>query len=96
MDDGSYVNNDSRSRAQGFDIESVELLKNVIEKKYGIKSSLHKDRGGAKLYILAESKEIFMNTIQQYVLPCFSYKIKNDLIQMVDSSHPGAEEGPKG
>ena len=75
MDDGTLSKNDYYLNTQGFDKKSIELLKQALYNNFKIDSNIHKDRSQYKLYILKYSHETFNNTIKNYILPCFSYKI---------------------
>jgi hypothetical protein len=75
MDDGSLSNNAYYLHTQGFKLKDIEKLSKALNTNFTIQSNLHQDRGSYKLYILAESNDIFKKTIEAYIVPCFHYKI---------------------
>jgi len=103
MDDGSFSERDKNYylHTQGFDLKGIERLKKALYQNFSIQSNLHKDRKSYKIYILKESNDVFLKTIVDYIQPCFYYKIHSSSKKLIDNtvvdlSHPGAEEGPKG
>jgi len=75
MDDGSLSKNSYCFNTQGFHLKDIEKLKLVLDNNFSIKSNLHKDKNSYKLYIFMESKDIFIKTIEDFILPSFHYKI---------------------
>ena len=84
MDDGSYKSNRHKTyiiHALSFKKKDLELLCEVLEKKYGIKTSLHKQHYKSsvkwRLYVLSRSAERFKNLIEPYIVPSLKYKLGN-------------------
>jgi hypothetical protein len=76
MDDGSKTQDGGHYiHTQGFTKADCEFLCQVLEDKWGLKFSLHKDRGNFKLFVLAETRAKFLELITPYMLPCCSYKL---------------------
>lgn len=84
MDDGSldyrlkYHYSFSLS-TDAFRIEEVRLLQRVLERRFGIQSSVQtpSSRGTkyVKLYIGKDGRDRFLETINPYILSCFAYKL---------------------
>jgi len=66
-----------------FTIEEVEILKDILQKNFGIASSIQnpicRGKRYPKLYIGKEGRDIFTETINQFILPCFAYKLPSKL-----------------
>lgn len=80
MDDGTYNTNKSLLKyylfsTQGFEKFEVDRLAEAITINFGIKTSVHKDKNKWRIYILAESSELFLNLITPYLHQDFLYKI---------------------
>lgn len=60
---------------QGFSYKDQLILIAALEKKFGIYSSLHKDKKFHRLVIRTESCAVFLNIIKPYIQPSFLYKI---------------------
>lgn len=86
MDDGSYKSNRHKTyiiHTLSFKKKDLELLCRVLEKKYGVKTKLHKQNYKSsikwRLYIFSESAEKFKNLIEPYILPSMKYKLGNTM-----------------
>ena len=82
MDDGSYKSNRHKTyivHTLSFKKNNLKLLQNVLEKKYEIKTRLHKQYYKSsmkwRLYILSESADKFKNLLEPYILPSLKYKL---------------------
>jgi len=78
MDDGSKSRNSFYLNTQQFDLEDQNLLMNILERDFGIKSSLNRDKQYYRIRIRTESSVKFKNLVEPYILSCFQYKIDND------------------
>lgn len=74
-DDGYKTKNGLYICTESFTKEENELLIKVLKDKFEIDCSIHKHTNGHRLYILAESKQKFINLIKPYMLKIFEYKI---------------------
>jgi len=81
MDDGSNnkVSRYSDLCTQGFTTEDVELLIEVLYKKFNVKSHMVYAEGKTELHPViriaaTEGYSIFHSIVDPYLLPCFSYK----------------------
>ena len=84
MDDGSL---DYRVRSHysfnlstdSFTIDEVRLLQEVMDKKFGIQTSIQtpscRGKKYVKLYIGKNGREMFLKTIHPYIISCFFYKL---------------------
>lgn len=86
MDDGSYKSNRHRTyiiHTLSFKKNNLKLLQDVLEKKYEIKTRLHKQYYKSsmkwRLYILSESADKFKNLIESFILPSLKYKLGNTM-----------------
>jgi recombination protein RecA len=84
MDDGSYKSNRHKTyiiHTLSFKKKDLQLLSEVLERKFWIKTKLHKQyyKSSVKwrLYILSESADKFKNLVELYVLPSLKYKLGN-------------------
>ena len=75
MDDGSKTNKAYILNTQNFSLNQQEYLVEILQKKFEIKISIHKDRSNYRLYIPTCSSEKFTNIIKPYILPSFEYKL---------------------
>ena len=84
MDDGSYKSNRHKTyiiHTLSFKKKDLQLLSEVLERKFWIKTKLHKQYYKSsikwRLYILSESADKFKNLIEPYVLSSLKYKLGN-------------------
>ena len=76
MDDGAG-RSDCRSytfSTHSFSEQDNKLLVSVLEKNFGVKSVIHWDGKGYRIYIPAKESEKFENIILPYILPSMKYK----------------------
>ena len=79
MDDGSIKSSSHRARilnTQGFTKKEVERLRDALQVKYSIHSSLRKQKEGYQLMILAESADSYATIMKPYMEPSMMYKLK--------------------
>jgi len=84
MDDGSIKSNKHRAlviHSQSFNKQDLGRVIKVLEKKYGIKSTLRKrnDGSGYILYFLSETVDKFIDLVAKYILPSMKYKLGNNI-----------------
>lgn len=80
MDDGSIKSREHKTfliHTHGYSKNDLELMKKVLEKKFGIKVGLQKQYTKWRLYIYSESAEKFADLISPYLLPSMQYKLGN-------------------
>lgn len=84
MDDGSldYRPKDHYAYSLStncFSFKEVELLAEIMKKKFGVKASVHRylcrGKKYPRIYIGAEGRDRFLYLIKPYILKCFDYKI---------------------
>lgn len=75
MDDGSKHKISYYLHTDGFNIESQNLLINMLYKNFNIKASLHKTRTNYNIYINKESRDIFTELIKDYICESMKYKL---------------------
>lgn len=78
MDDGSIKSKAHTTvffNTHGFDRMSIERLQEALEKKYGIKTRLRKQKDGVQIYLLAETIDIFWKLVMPFILQSMRYKI---------------------
>lgn len=61
--------------SQSFSFQENQLLRNCLEKNFGLKTSLHKDKKSWRIYVLPQSSRLLVNLIADVVLPNFYYKL---------------------
>lgn len=78
MDDGSIKSKQHRTiflNTQGFVETDIRRLQTALEKKYGIKTIIRKQKDGGQIYFLSETVEIFLKLIEPFVIPSMRYKL---------------------
>lgn len=60
---------------QGYEKVQIELLSRCLETKFNIHTKIHKDQKYWRLYIKAQSHEIFLSLINKYLHFSMRYKI---------------------
>lgn len=58
-----------------FDPESVERLRLVLEKTFGLQTSVHKDRSYLRVYVGTNSARDFEHLVSPFMLPELRYKL---------------------
>lgn len=78
MDDGS-IKSDAHSavllNTHGFDSLSVKRLQIALEKKFGIKTKLKKQKDGIQIYLPSETIEMFKKLIEPFIIASMRYKL---------------------
>ena len=72
MDDGSVTKNSFQISTCGFEIEEIKILQKILLENFNIKTNLVTSK---EIYIKAESKYVFINLIQKYIIPSLKYKL---------------------
>ncbi len=78
MDDGSFKSSRHRTyiiHAVGYAKSDLEIVQEILEKKFGIKMALHKQYDRWRIYFLSETAPTFKKLIEPYVLPSMKYKL---------------------
>jgi hypothetical protein len=76
MDDGQYVKNGGLTLCtDNFTLQEVNVLKSVLENKYGLLCSLHNKKGNYRIYISGHSLSVLKQLVLPYVHPNFRYKL---------------------
>ena len=79
MDDGSLKSVHHRARiinTQGFDVQDLQRLQDVLLKKFNITTTLREQREGKQLYIPSTEVDKFITLIKPFIIPSMEYKIK--------------------
>jgi len=75
MDDGSSNMSSYYLSTNGFDYEYVEKLVKVLYDNFGIHASIHKNKDKFVIYIQVKSRELFTETIKEYLCDSMLRKI---------------------
>jgi len=87
MDDGSNNGGDITLNTHCFSNEEQKMIQELFRDKFGIKTTIVKDRSKFKIAIGYYESPKFMNIVQSFIIPSMSYKIispRNDLISNRD------------
>lgn len=85
MDDGSNNGNDLTLNTHSFSVSEQERLQYLLLEKFGVITTLVKDRSKYKIAIGSREYDKFIDIVRPFVIPSMSYKIsspRNDLSQM--------------
>ena len=74
-DDGSKTYKTVYFNTQYFDPESQEILQKVLRNRWGIKSSLNKDKKYQRIRVATESAPTLVALIKPFIIPQFTYKL---------------------
>jgi len=75
MDDGSKNNSSYYLHTEGFVLEDINYLKNLLFTKYNIETVIHTNREKNLLYVKAKSKKLFTTIIYPYICNSMKYKL---------------------
>ena len=78
MDDGSFKSIHHKTyiiHSVGYTKNDLEMVKKVLEEKFGIKVVLHKQYNNWRIYFLSETADHFKKLIEPYVIPSMRYKL---------------------
>jgi LAGLIDADG DNA endonuclease family len=84
MGDGSVASYGIKFGTVSFSVKECVLLINVLNIKYNINCTIHMNKNKPIIYILAESKNIFISLIKSYLVPSIYNKLglnKNNSIK---------------
>ena len=87
MDDGSNNSSNITLNTHCFSKEEQKMIQDLFRNKFGIQTSVIKDRSKFKIAIGYSELSKFMNIVQSYIIPSMSYKIvspRNDFISNRD------------
>lgn len=82
MDDGSNNGSNITLNTHSFSIPEQERLKDLLLEKFGVITTLVKDRSKYKIAIRSHEYDKFMDIVRPFVIPSMNYKIsspRNDL-----------------
>ena len=83
MDDGSWKSKKHNTyiiHTLGFKRGELERIQKVFAEKFGIETSLHKQKQKyLRLYILSKSAQTFRNVVSPYIIPSLKYKLGNEM-----------------
>ena len=85
MDDGSNNGDDITLNTHNFSVSEQKILQKLLLTKFGVRSTLVKDRSKYKMAIGRYEYEKFVKVVKPYVIRSMNYKIsgpRNDLPQM--------------
>ena len=91
MDDGGYNSGGYNSggltlATHGFDMSSIELLRDTLTNKFGLKVTIQRAgldiRGNQRyrLRVWAESMDLLRSIVGAYIIPSMAYKLSNTSI----------------
>jgi len=76
MDDGSrHGGGGYLINTQGFTYDECKILKNALNEKFNLDTTLHKDHNGWRLYIRVSSAEKFRQIVKSFLSNIFMYKL---------------------
>lgn len=78
MDDGSIKSNTHRTvllNTQGFEDIDLKHLQEALRTSYGIQTTVRKQKDGKQLYVPSESVDLFLRTIEPFILASMRYKL---------------------
>jgi hypothetical protein len=75
MDEGTFKSPGVRITINNFTKEEGERLIEILQIKYSIESSLHKNKNRYQLYIKKESMKILIDLVKPYFHPTMLYKL---------------------
>lgn len=78
MDDGSFKSSRHKTyiiHTLGYTKKDLILVQETIEKKFGIKTRIHKQYDKFRLYFLSETANEFRQVIEPYLIPSMKYKL---------------------
>lgn len=75
MDDGSKNNCSYYLHTEGFNLDDIVFLQELLLRKFNINTSIHCNRGKNLIYIKAKSRELFTSLIKPYVCNSMKYKL---------------------
>lgn len=78
MDDGLFKSNRHKTfiiHSLGYKKNELKLIIKLLEDKFNIKSTLHKQYDKWRIYIKSESADNFRNLIEPYIIDSMRYKL---------------------
>ena len=80
MDDGSNNGSNITLNTHSFSVNEQELIKNLLMAKFGIKTTLTKDRDKFKIAIGVQEYDKFLTIVKPYIIPSMNYKINYKIL----------------
>ena len=78
MDDGSKSRNSCYLNTQQFSLENQGVLQSLLQKQFGIETTLNKDKNYKRIRVSTAGTRILYRVIKSYIHPVFRYKLGND------------------
>jgi hypothetical protein len=75
MDDGSAEGNQARLNVQSFSWHDAIILQSLLEDKFGVASTVGRDRTYPRLRVRAKSMDRLRTLVGKYMLPGLRYKL---------------------
>lgn len=75
MDDGSADGRQLRINSQSFAVSDVEQLREFLEDRFMLRTTLNRDKGMPRIRVRSESMPRLKALVAPYLLPGFRYKI---------------------
>jgi len=80
MDDGNRVAYGSKIagyhiNSQSFTREENEFITQTLKEKFGLCTSLQANNGRVRIFVRAQSRQLFVNLIESYIIPSMRYKL---------------------
>jgi hypothetical protein len=75
MDDGGFDGKQLRLNSQSFSKEENELLSQFLRAKFGIETSLNRDKDRFRLRIASVSESRLKRLVESYIIPSMLYKL---------------------
>ncbi len=78
MDDGSYKSQRHSTfifHTLGYQKKELERVVDVLKKKFGIVTCLHRQKSKWRLYIKSDSAQKFVDVVRPHIIPSMEYKL---------------------
>jgi len=78
MDDGSIKSKESKGvifNTQSFSEQDVVRLASILERKFGLKAKLRKQKDGPQIYVSGQSFETFLELVEPHIISSMKYKL---------------------
>ena len=78
MDDGQIKSKKHRAlliNSQCFSKNDLKLLQDALKNKFGIETTLKKEKTGYRIYLLSKTIHKFLAVIKPYIIPSMEYKL---------------------
>ena len=75
MDDGAKDKNQLRLNSQSFDMEDNNILRHILRAKFGIRTTLNRDKDRYRIRVKSSSMSRLRQLVQDNLLPSMLYKL---------------------